>query len=90
MIMGPIYRASQANIWITGTVYGSNWASVSVLVPVTAGLVIITILMIRNLNVQELGEEIATNVGSRVQKSIGTIADEHSFNRERRCICRWN
>ncbi|MCM3099306.1 FecCD family ABC transporter permease [Priestia megaterium] len=69
MIMGPIYRASQANIWITGTVYGSNWASVSVLVPVTIGLVIITILMIRNLNVQELGEEIATNVGSRVQKN---------------------
>jgi iron complex transport system permease protein len=50
-------------------VYGSNWASVSVLVPVTIGLVIITILMIRNLNVQELGEEIATNVGSRVQKN---------------------
>lgn len=25
MVMGPIYRASQANIWITGTVNGSTW-----------------------------------------------------------------
>ncbi len=28
MILGPIYRASQANIWITGTVNGSSWENV--------------------------------------------------------------
>ena len=33
MILGPIYRASQANIWITGTVNGSTWDNVCILVP---------------------------------------------------------
>ncbi|TYR80052.1 iron ABC transporter permease [Priestia megaterium] len=69
MLMGPIYRASQANIWITGTVYGSSWDNVYVLVPVTVVLLVISLIMVRNLNIQEFGEEIATNVGSHVQKS---------------------
>ena len=33
MILGPIYRASQANIWLTGTVNGSTWDNVRILVP---------------------------------------------------------
>ncbi|MDF0728073.1 iron ABC transporter permease [Cytobacillus sp. S13-E01] len=68
MIMGPIYRASQANIWITGTVYGSTWQNVAVLTPVVIILVTISIISARNLNVQELGDEVATGVGSAVQK----------------------
>ncbi|MHC0038205.1 FecCD family ABC transporter permease [Pseudoneobacillus sp. C159] len=68
MIMGPIYRASQANIWITGTVYGSNWKNVTIIVPCTLVLIVITLLLARNVNIQELGDEIATGVGSQVQK----------------------
>jgi iron complex transport system permease protein len=68
MIMGPIYRASQANIWITGTVYGSNWTNVSIIVPCTLILLAIIMMLARNVNVQELGDEIATGVGSQVQK----------------------
>ena len=68
MILGPIYRASQANIWITGTVHGSTWANVSILVPWTVVLVIIALVMARKMNVQELGDEIATGVGSHVQR----------------------
>jgi iron complex transport system permease protein len=68
MIMGPIFRASQANIWITGTVHGSTWANVVVLVPWTLILLIIAFVLARNVNVQELGEEIATGVGGQVQR----------------------
>jgi iron complex transport system permease protein len=68
MIKGPLYLASQANIWITGTVYGSTWQKVMILTPVTIVLVMISIILARNLNVQELGEELATGVGSSVQK----------------------
>lgn len=68
MVMGPIYRASQANIWITGTVNGSTWGNVSVLVPVAVSLVLIAMFMTRNMNIQELGDEIATGVGSHVQR----------------------
>ncbi|MFS0822101.1 FecCD family ABC transporter permease [Bacillus sp. 1P02SD] len=68
MVMGPIYQASQANIWITGTVNGSTWANVQILSPVVIILVIICMMLSRNLNIQELGEELATGVGSDVQK----------------------
>ncbi|MFD2444535.1 FecCD family ABC transporter permease [Bacillus sp. CGMCC 1.16607] len=68
MIMGPIYRASEANIWLTGTVYGSNWKHVITLVPWTLILLVVVMMMARNVNVQELGDEIATGVGSHVQK----------------------
>lgn len=67
MILGPIHRASQANIWITGTVYGSTWANVQILVPCTIVLVSIALIMSRKMNIQELGDEIATGVGGRVQ-----------------------
>src|SRR5690606_13965038 len=68
MVMGPIYQASQANIWITGTVNGSTWANVHILSPVVLILLILCIMLARNLNIQELGEELATGVGSAVQK----------------------
>ncbi|MCQ6275232.1 iron ABC transporter permease [Bacillus sp. V3B] len=68
MILGPIYRASQANIWITGTVNGSTWANVHILVPLTVFLIIVALMLARNMNVQELGDEIATGVGSHVQR----------------------
>ena len=68
MILGPIYRASQANIWITGTVHGSTWANVSILVPWTIFFVTVALIMARKMNVQELGDEIATGVGGHVQR----------------------
>lgn len=67
MIMGPIFQASQANIWITGTVNGSKWADVKILFPLVVALLFIVLVLARNLNVQELGEEIAVGVGSKIQ-----------------------
>jgi iron complex transport system permease protein len=68
MIFGPIYRASQANIWLTGTVNGSDWSDVIILLPWTIILVLLTFFLSRHLNIQELGEEIATGVGVPVQR----------------------
>jgi iron complex transport system permease protein len=67
MVMGPIFQASQANIWLTGTVYGSTWDNVRILLPWTFVLVLLTIVLARKLNIQELGDELATSVGSKVQ-----------------------
>lgn len=66
MITSPIYRASQANIWITGTVYGSDWQDVIILFPITSILMFISFVIIRNINIQELGEPIAKSMGNRV------------------------
>ncbi|WP_318507585.1 iron ABC transporter permease [Bacillus sp. T3] len=68
MVFGPIYQASQANIWITGTVYGSNWDNVSVLVPWIFILLIITFIYARHINIQELGDEIAIGLSGEIQR----------------------
>jgi len=67
LILGPIYRASQANIWLTGTVNGASWEKVTVLVPWTVLLLIIALISARKINVQELGDDLAAGIGSRVQ-----------------------
>ncbi|EIJ80643.1 Fe3+-siderophore achromobactin ABC transporter permease [Bacillus methanolicus PB1] len=68
MILGPIYQTSQANIWITGTVYGSNWKNVGVLAPWTVLLLIIAFIYARHVNIQELGDDVATGLGGDVQR----------------------
>lgn len=68
MILGPIYRATQANIWITGSVNGAKWADATIIVPLVLTLMAVAFTLGRNLNVQELGEEIALGVGSKVEK----------------------
>ncbi|HWO77127.1 MAG TPA: iron ABC transporter permease [Bacillus sp. (in: firmicutes)] len=68
MILGPIYQASQANIWITGTVHGSKWSDVTMLAPWTIILLILSLAASRTLNLQELGDDLAIAAGGRVQK----------------------
>ncbi|RFU63820.1 FecCD family ABC transporter permease [Peribacillus glennii] len=68
MILGPIYRASQANIWITGSVNGAKWTDVYILVPLVLIIMSIAFALGRNLNVQELGEDIALGMGTKVEK----------------------
>jgi iron complex transport system permease protein len=73
MILGPIYQASQANIWITGTVYGSNWNNVATLLPWTVLFLIIALVAARTINIQELGDEVATGLGGKVQRQRFTL-----------------
>ena len=68
MIIGPIHQAAQANVWITGSVYGSNWSNVQILAPITIVLLLIAFIMTRHLNIQELGEDIALGVGARLER----------------------
>jgi iron complex transport system permease protein len=68
MILGPIYRASQANIWITGTVYGATWKNIAILAPWTILLLLISFVSARKLNIQELGDDIALGAGVLLQR----------------------
>ncbi|RSK55494.1 FecCD family ABC transporter permease [Bacillus canaveralius] len=68
MVLGPIYQTSQANIWITGTVYGSTWENVGVLVPWCSILIVIAFIYARHVNIQELGDEVAAGLGGSVQR----------------------
>jgi len=73
MILGPIYQASQANIWITGTVYGSNWNNVATLLPWTVLFLLIAMIAARTINIQELGDEVATGLGGKIQRQRFTL-----------------
>lgn len=69
ILMGPIYQASQATIWTTGSIYGANWSQVYVMMPWAILLIAISLLLRRQMNILELGDDIATGVGSRVQRN---------------------
>jgi iron complex transport system permease protein len=69
MIKGPIYQAAQANVWITGTVYAATWEQVKIFFPVTIVLISFSIVSARTVNIQELGDELGTGVGSTIQKN---------------------
>ncbi|WP_270180512.1 FecCD family ABC transporter permease [Alkalihalobacillus sp. CinArs1] len=64
MIVGPIYRASDANIWITGSVHGTNGKDVLTLLPWVAILLLVLMVYSRRVNLQELGDDVAKGAGA--------------------------
>ncbi len=69
MIIGPIYQASEANKWITGSVKSADWNQVQIIVPLIILLLFITVFITRQLNVQELGDDTAASLGQTIQKT---------------------
>ncbi|EIT86298.1 ABC transporter integral membrane protein [Fictibacillus macauensis ZFHKF-1] len=68
ILLGPIYAASQATIWLTGSVNGSSWNDVMNLLPWFIVLLPLLVIITRQLNVQALGDDVAESVGHAVQK----------------------
>ncbi|MFJ7404572.1 MULTISPECIES: FecCD family ABC transporter permease [unclassified Lysinibacillus] len=69
MVIGPIYQASEANKWITGSVKSADWNQVQIIVPIIIILLLLTVFITRQLNVQELGDDTAASLGQTVQKT---------------------
>ncbi|RPF53372.1 FecCD family ABC transporter permease [Aquisalibacillus elongatus] len=68
MTFGPIHTAARANIWLTGSVNGTNWPEIATVTPWILGLTILLFFFISQLNMQSLGDDLATNAGATVQK----------------------
>ncbi|UJF34089.1 FecCD family ABC transporter permease [Paenibacillus hexagrammi] len=68
LISGPSYLASQVLGWMTGTIYGTNWKHIAALVPYLAVFVPLACLFAYKLNIQALGDVLATGLGSRMQR----------------------
>ncbi|TCP30635.1 iron complex transport system permease protein [Scopulibacillus darangshiensis] len=68
MVMGSIYIASRANIWLVGSVNGANWPEVVILMIWFFILFIMALLLSRRLNILELGDTITVSVGSSTSK----------------------
>lgn len=68
LVLSPIYSSSEAYIWLTGTVYGTSWEMVWALLPWTAIFIPLAMANARIVNVLQLGDDVATGVGSAVER----------------------
>jgi iron complex transport system permease protein len=67
---GPEFQAAQANNWMTGSIYGSNWGQVWVLLPWIALLHPLAVFLSRHLNVLQLEDEMAAGLGADLEQFI--------------------
>jgi iron complex transport system permease protein len=70
---GEIYQVSQALVWLTGSVYGRSWEEVFALLPWLVVFMPLALLRFRHLNALNLGDEVATGLGARVELERGLL-----------------
>ena len=64
---GNIYDVSQALVWLAGSVYGRSWAQVVAFTPWLVGFGLLSLLLSRELNALQMGDDIARSLGSRLE-----------------------
>jgi iron complex transport system permease protein len=58
----------QAAVWLSGDIWGSNWKFVAVLAPLILLLLPFVLYKAHTLNIMNLGDQVATGLGIRVEK----------------------
>lgn len=64
---GNIYNVSQALVWLTGSVYGRSWQQFWPLLPWVVILVPLSLVLARDLNTLNLGDDLARGLGSHIE-----------------------
>jgi iron complex transport system permease protein len=64
---GNIYSVSQALVWLTGSVYGRSWEHLWPLLPWLVLFLPLTMVLARDLDTLNLGDNLAQGLGSRVE-----------------------
>lgn len=62
-----VNRAQQAYVWLTGSVYGSSWGDVRLMLVWLLVLLPVAFFLARQLNTMGLGDELAVGLGSRLE-----------------------
>lgn len=70
---GSIYDVSQALVWLAGSVYGRTWEQFFAFLPWCILGTAAALLLSRQLNVLNLGDDVATALGSRVEWQRGLL-----------------
>ena len=70
---GEINTVSQALVWLAGSVYGRSWSQVMALLPWIIVFGLMALLLTRELNTLNLGDEVARGLGSRVEWQRGLL-----------------
>ncbi len=67
LVLSEVAATTKAYLWLTGSLYGANMTDVYLLLPWVALLLPLTFVLARTVNVKELGDDIATGLGVKVQ-----------------------
>lgn len=70
---GEINSVSQALVWLAGSVYGRSWEHVAAILPWLIILVPVALMLAQQLNVLNLGDDIARGLGSAVERQRGLL-----------------
>jgi iron complex transport system permease protein len=70
---GDINDVQRALIWLTGSVYGRSWGEFWALLPWVALFAPLALLLARDLNALNLGEDIARGLGAPVARRRGLL-----------------
>lgn len=70
---GDVNDVQRALVWLTGSVYGRSWTEFWSLLPWIAVFVPLALLLARDLNALNLGEDVARGLGSAVARQRGLL-----------------
>ncbi|MEO0707270.1 MAG: iron ABC transporter permease [Cyanobacteria bacterium J06649_5] len=70
---GNIYDVSQALVWLAGSVYGRSWAQLVSFGPWLVVFGLCSLLLSRELNALQLGDDLARSLGSRLEWQRGWL-----------------
>ncbi|MCA0970916.1 iron ABC transporter permease [Halobacillus litoralis] len=67
MVSSEAALATRLYLWMTGSLYGTNWDEVKIVAPVVIALIIVSLFFTGIVNVKQLGDDVARGMGVRVQ-----------------------
>ncbi|WP_409175951.1 FecCD family ABC transporter permease [Brevibacillus fortis] len=67
IMFSPFLLQNKALLWLTGSIYGVSWNDVFMILPWVIGLILVAGLLARRVNIQQLGDDLATSLGSSLQ-----------------------
>lgn len=70
IVISPMYQASKALLWLTGSVYGSTWADVVTLGPWLGLLLPAAFFLCRHVNALQLGSDVDVSLGGRLNRDV--------------------
>ncbi|MEO0869074.1 MAG: iron ABC transporter permease [Cyanobacteria bacterium J06642_11] len=70
---GNIYDVSQALVWLAGSVYGRSWAQVLAFTPWLVVFGALALLLSRELNALQMGDDVARSLGSQLEWQRGWL-----------------
>lgn len=68
LVQSPYYSLGRAYTWMTGSVYGSTWENVSLILWTVVILIPFALFFARSLDAQQFGDDVASGLGVAVQR----------------------